>query len=46
MGNATSEDVDDFTKKRAKQYLLFMVQRWETNNEPLKRVVARYAVGD
>ena len=46
MGSTDIEDTEDFSNKRAKQYLLVMVQRWEINTEPIKIVVARYVVGD
>ena len=29
---------------RAKQYLIFMINRWERNMKPMKYVIARYAV--
>ena len=36
---------NDFSTKKAKQYILFMVSRWEQKDKPIKRVIARYAVG-
>ena len=36
----------DILTKRAKQYLLFMISRWEMKAKPIKRVAARYVVGE
>ena len=36
---------NDFSTKKAKQYILFMVSRWEQKDKPIKRVITRYAVG-
>jgi len=48
LNKLTGVHVEDFKTRvdnnRAKQYLIFMINRWEKNAKPMKYVIARYAV--